>query len=318
MADVVSNWVTGITGSGGTAGNVAVAAGTTLKQTQSGSSDLYPLVIQPTTSGAAPFMIHLHTAVFNSTDDNTCAWGYNADNAVTGEPTAIWNIEPNYHASTTPSNVYQLEHYASCQMPGVGCAVRPMGYVLDRTTGVVTPSVCFAGDGFQINGSSTVGGVTINGVPNQFPQQVKFTDGGLQIFPTSWVMNAINGSFVLETLTTWELLAQGAGSTSTLFGDYIVFGDHSQNNRCQFDLVNNTFVPWSNNTGKLGTDANRWSEVHATSHFVGSAKISSGTGSPNSAVTGNVGDMFIRTDGGAGTTLYVKESGTGNTGWVGK
>lgn len=41
-----------------------------------------------------------------------------------------------------------------------------------------------------------------------------------------------------------------------------------------------------------------------------------GTGSPESVVTAPVGAMFLRTDGGAGTTLYVKESGTGNTGWA--
>lgn len=44
----------------------------------------------------------------------------------------------------------------------------------------------------------------------------------------------------------------------------------------------------------------------------------SGTGSPESVVTANVGSLYTRTDGGTGTTLYVKETGTGNTGWVGK
>lgn len=43
-----------------------------------------------------------------------------------------------------------------------------------------------------------------------------------------------------------------------------------------------------------------------------------GTGTPEAVVTGNVGDLFIRTDGGAATVLYVKETGTGNTGWVAK
>ena len=43
-----------------------------------------------------------------------------------------------------------------------------------------------------------------------------------------------------------------------------------------------------------------------------------GTGTPESAVTAGVGSLFLRTDGGASTTLYVKESGTGNTGWVAK
>ena len=44
----------------------------------------------------------------------------------------------------------------------------------------------------------------------------------------------------------------------------------------------------------------------------------SGTGSPEGVVTASVGSLYTRTDGGASTTLYVKESGSGNTGWVAK
>lgn len=43
-----------------------------------------------------------------------------------------------------------------------------------------------------------------------------------------------------------------------------------------------------------------------------------GNGTPEGAVTAGVGSMYLRLDGGAGTVLYVKESGTGNTGWVAK
>lgn len=51
----------------------------------------------------------------------------------------------------------------------------------------------------------------------------------------------------------------------------------------------------------------------------GGAKVLTGMGSPQSAVVGNVGDLFTRKDGGAGTTLYVKESGNEtNTGWAAK
>jgi hypothetical protein len=46
--------------------------------------------------------------------------------------------------------------------------------------------------------------------------------------------------------------------------------------------------------------------------------VSSGTGTPEGALTAPVGSLYLRFDGGAGTTLYVKETGTGNTGWVGK
>ena len=41
-------------------------------------------------------------------------------------------------------------------------------------------------------------------------------------------------------------------------------------------------------------------------------------GTPEGAITAPVGSMYTRTDGGAGTTLYIKESGTGNTGWIAK
>lgn len=48
------------------------------------------------------------------------------------------------------------------------------------------------------------------------------------------------------------------------------------------------------------------------------AYIYSGTGSPENVVTASVGSLYLRTDGGANTTLYVKETGTGNTGWSAK
>lgn len=43
-----------------------------------------------------------------------------------------------------------------------------------------------------------------------------------------------------------------------------------------------------------------------------------GEDSPEGAVTAPVGSFFGRTNGGANTTFYVKESGTGNTGWAAK
>jgi hypothetical protein len=45
-------------------------------------------------------------------------------------------------------------------------------------------------------------------------------------------------------------------------------------------------------------------------------KITYGSGSPEGVVTAPIGSEYHRTDGGAGTAVYVKESGTGNTGWV--
>lgn len=44
----------------------------------------------------------------------------------------------------------------------------------------------------------------------------------------------------------------------------------------------------------------------------------SGAGTPESAVTAGVGSVWYRNNGGSNTTLYIKESGTSNTGWVAK
>ncbi len=46
--------------------------------------------------------------------------------------------------------------------------------------------------------------------------------------------------------------------------------------------------------------------------------VITGFGSPEGVVTAPVGTLYLRLNGGAGTTLYVKESGVGNTGWVAK
>jgi len=50
----------------------------------------------------------------------------------------------------------------------------------------------------------------------------------------------------------------------------------------------------------------------------GNVQILAGAGTPEGVVTAARGSLFSRYDGGAGTCLYVKESGTGNTGWVAK
>ena len=49
-----------------------------------------------------------------------------------------------------------------------------------------------------------------------------------------------------------------------------------------------------------------------------SVLILRGAGSPEGVSSASPGSLYLRSDGGAGTCLYVKESGTGNTGWVAK
>lgn len=48
-------------------------------------------------------------------------------------------------------------------------------------------------------------------------------------------------------------------------------------------------------------------------------RLKFGTGSPLNVVVADIGTLYTRTDGGANTTLYVKEAGNGlSTGWVAK
>lgn len=81
--------------------------------------------------------------------------------------------------------------------------------------------------------------------------------------------------------------------------------------------------PSSTNTNGDFGDPNRRVTPYAQKIDISPAGVSGqiitgGAGSPEGAVAGRVGSLYLRSDGGAGTTLYIKESGTGNTGWVAK
>lgn len=60
------------------------------------------------------------------------------------------------------------------------------------------------------------------------------------------------------------------------------------------------------------SDGAAWQRVPALGSGV---KMLTGTGSPETVITAPVGSIWLRTNGGAGTTMYIKESGAGNTGW---
>lgn len=78
--------------------------------------------------------------------------------------------------------------------------------------------------------------------------------------------------------------------------------------------------PATDNVVANGASTFRWTNTFSTNFRpgAGTATWTAGAGTPEGNVTAVVGSMYTRTDGGANTTLYVKESGTGNTGWVAK
>ena len=79
---------------------------------------------------------------------------------------------------------------------------------------------------------------------------------------------------------------------------------------------------WVNGDGNLvSTDKGyfqngiRWSTSDASLNDRG---LFTGAGSPETVVTAGIGSLYMNTAGGASTTLYVKTSGSGNTGWTAK
>lgn len=79
----------------------------------------------------------------------------------------------------------------------------------------------------------------------------------------------------------------------------------------------------TDNTVDIGTSGgNRFRTIYAATSFSGpkytlSGNINwtQGAGSPEGVVTADIGAIYSRNDGSAGATFYVKESGSGNTGW---
>jgi hypothetical protein len=107
---------------------------------------------------------------------------------------------------------------------------------------------------------------------------------------------------------------------------YIRFTDSFQTNfnRLQFGGTSASFpalkrvgtdlqVVVANTTAAIGVAA-----ADADLTFIEDRYRRKGAGTPEGVVTAPIGAVYHNTTGGAGTSFYVKESGTGNTGWVGK
>lgn len=70
---------------------------------------------------------------------------------------------------------------------------------------------------------------------------------------------------------------------------------------------------WNNSGATAG-----YSQINYIDRATNLQMLWSGNGSPEGAVTAAVGSLYLNTAGGAGTVLYVKQTGTGNTGWGAK
>ncbi len=122
----------------------------------------------------------------------------------------------------------------------------------------------------------------------------------------------VNGS--LANGAAWNLYGNSdselAGGGRLFAGGVVRFEvDNHGQHRLVSDAGYTPFILDRGNNGKV-------EEWRVAGTVVGGRWI--GTGSPEGAITAPVASEFIRVNGGANTTRYFKETGTGNTGWVGK
>ena len=157
---------------------------------------------------------------------------------------------------------------------------------------------------------STLYGLTVGGVSNTYI--MRSVDGGTEIganHPAGYGLDLLqDNSFANGDITHLAMNVHRTNGT-TIYGTVTTRTNYEGLN-LSWDGTQYLIKPVAGSGG--GTV--RPVRYHTT----GSVFFCSGSGSPESVVTAPVGSLYTRTDGGAGTTLYVKESGAGNTGWVAK
>lgn len=84
-------------------------------------------------------------------------------------------------------------------------------------------------------------------------------------------------------------------------------------------LTSAAFYPFNDNGMTMGLAANRYSNSYVSRRmYTATTGDLFGNGSPEGTVTAGVGSTYRRLDGGTSSSFYVKETGTGNTGWIAK
>jgi len=143
---------------------------------------------------------------------------------------------------------------------------------------------------------------------------------------------SIGGAAQIPDISTNEMRITRFGSPVSSYGVLKLSGDLSD---ITFDKALTPQTQYAKNLGRVGVE---WNTIYAHT-FIGlnfeagqfdtklakkiimdnGTEIRSDSGAtPEGIVTAPQGSMYLSTTGGAGSTLRIKESGTGNTGWVAK
>jgi hypothetical protein len=218
--------------------------------------------VQPTDTSKATYSLFIGGASFNGQWDTVFYLGYNADAANVSEPICRLNMEQNFE--TVPGTFY-VEAYFETGLSSAAL-VRPMGYVLNRSTGAVTTTLSYTSPSFLAIQGGAVGAT----------QQMRWTDGQCFIAPTGYSIQSNNGLTLANlagTLTLqnaagqFNVWALGTGSQLYTAADSWAFSDHTTAQHATMDFVGSVarFYPSTDNQGSLGISGGRWASVSAVS-----------------------------------------------------
>jgi hypothetical protein len=143
--------------------------------------------------------------------------------------------------------------------------------------------------------------------------------GGIGVGGASYFGGAVTAASTLNVGANIEMPASSSirfnSGTGLIYTGGYSYALSLQSSQLNLNTLSNS--PINTGTG-LATFGGAATFAGAVSVSGTAATFTSGTGSPESVKTAPVGSLYTRTDGGASTTLYVKESGAGNTGWIAK
>lgn len=234
--------------------------------------------------------------------------GRDPDNFLDGFGTA--NAYPIYTDSNTLQSGYLKQESLAVTMDGAGTApeIRMMTNGLagetNRTLGVLYADPNVIELTARRNGtfSAQVTAIRLNALGTTGLVQVardgtvRWTFDGLNLKPNSGGTHTL-GNFALP-FAALELAFGGTGVT--------FWNSSAQQVSIQGNVVDTLSMFDSNGL------------QFARFNYGDNIYLQAGAGSPEGVITAKIGSLYSRTDGGASTSLYVKTSGTGNTGWTAK
>lgn len=266
-----------------------------------------------------------------SRDDHIHAHGNQAGGALhanaVASGTAGFLTGTDMQALTLPVDLMLRLDYDAAQQMNVGGSIRfranvdpsfvPRDYIVGPSTPVAANG--YYGDNVYLNGAT--GGTGSVGDPggNGGAAGVNAGDGGAGTATT------VGGDGADATMFAGDGGATGgAGAGSP--GDALIGAGAQGATKGRIGIGNLSFSAASGNADEIwigNTTDNTdllipMGRIHMGDSPTADPSIRVVTGTPEGAITAPVGSLAVRTDGGANTTLYVKESGVGNTGWIAK